>query len=338
MQIPWTTIGKRILAVIPILLGVTFLVVLATDLIPGSPAESLSSKGAFSPEQIAEIEARLGWDDPLIVRYVRYVGNVFLRFDFGESFFDNRPVGQALIEKVPATAELTLAAMAIALVLGVTIGIIAALRPFTAIDTASMVIALCGVSFPVFWLGLILQITFFPSIQRMPLGVDTTEFHWTGFYLIDTLVYGNPGDFGLAVKHLILPASALATIPLAIIARMTRASMMEVLSKDYIRTAKAKGLAGRVVVIKHALRNALIPVVTVAGLQLASLLGGAVLTETVFEWPGLGQYIYVAATKKDLPALQGSVLFVAMIFTMINLAVDLSYSLIDPRIRREGER
>lgn len=326
-------IGRRLVSTVPILLGVIFLVVAATDLIPGSPADRLSTRGAMSPEQIKAIEARYGWDQPLPIRYVRYVGSV-VQGDLGESIHSRKPVARELLEKVPATIELTFTAMFLALVIGVAIGVAAALWPFSWVDYSSMAAALIGISFPVFWLGLILQILIFASVQRIGLSYVVDEH--TGFYLIDTLIWGESGSFIDALKHLALPASALATIPLAVIARMTRASMMEVLSQDYVRTAKAKGLSLGVVVVKHALRNALIPIVTVSGLQFAGLLGGAVLTESVFQWPGLGSYIYQAAFNEDLPALQGSVLFVAVVFTLLNLLVDISYGIIDPRIRVGG--
>jgi len=331
--LPWVMIGKRLLATIPILLGVTFLVVASTELIPGSPAEKLSARGTMSAEQIREIEHLYGWDQPLPIRFLRYVGNV-TRGDLGVSIHSKRAIAEEILEKVPATLELTAAAMLLAVILGVSIGVIAALRPFTLIDYGSMIVALIGISFPVFWLGLIMQIAIFPSTQRIDFEFEVQTV--TGLYLIDTAFWGEPGAFLSSLKHLILPATALCTIPLAVIARMTRASMMEVLTKDYVRTARAKGLASQVVVVKHALRNALIPVVTIAGIQFASLLGGAVLTETVFQWPGLGKYIYTAAFNEDLPALQGAVLFVALVFTVINLAVDVSYGLIDPRIRSGG--
>jgi peptide/nickel transport system permease protein len=332
-RLPVVYILQRLLATIPILLGVVFLVVAATDLIPGSPADRLSSKGGLSSEQIKAIERENGWDLPLHIRYFTYLKNVIVDGDLGESIKRGTPVTQDLTQCIPATMELTVTAMILALILGVSMGVIAALKPFSIVDYGTMFVALCGISFPVFWLGIILQILIFPSSARVGALFDVDVV--TGFYLIDTLFWGAQGSFISAVKHLVLPASALATIPLAVIARMTRASMMEVLTKDYVRTAKAKGLPHTVVVIKHALRNALIPVVTITGLQFASLLGGAVLTETVFQWPGLGDYIYQAAFYEDLPALQGSVLFVAVVFTLLNLIVDISYGFIDPRIAVE---
>ena len=332
-QIPYVYIGKRILATIPILLGVTFLVIGAAEFIPGSRAERLSSKGALSQEQIAAIEKKYGWDKPFHERYLIYLKKVTLDGDWGQSSKTGQLVSDQLVKKIPATMELTIVAMILASFFGVIIGVVAALKPFSWIDYASMVGALTGISFPVFWLGIMLQLMIYPYSGRLPFELAATFEPVTNFYLIDTLFWGPEGSFIAALKHIALPAMALATIPLAVIARMTRASMMEVLTKDYVRTATAKGLARHIVIIKHALKNALIPIVTIAGLQLAALLGGAVLTESVFDWPGLGKYIVESAVAKDVVALQGAVLFVAVIFTLMNLLVDVSYGFIDPRIR-----
>jgi peptide/nickel transport system permease protein len=243
-------------------------------------------------------------------------------------------VTEELREKFPATIELALAATAIATALGLVLGVGAAVRPRGLIDGATSVVALTGISIPVFWLGLLLQIAIAPLTGRDE-AADMLEPEQvrTGLLLIDTALAGNWEYFGHALQHLALPAIALSTVPLATIARMTRASMLEALSQDFVRTAKAKGLSASAVVLKHALRNALIPIVTASGLHLAALLGGAVLTESVFSWPGIGSYIYESATKKDLPALQGAVLVVAVVYVVLNLIVDVSYGLIDPRVR-----
>lgn len=334
-MLPWLTIGKRLLAMIPILLGVSLLIIAATDFIPGSAADRLSTRGAMSREQIAAIEKEYGWDQPLPVRYGRFLKKLVTRGDLGRSVKTDQPVLRELIARVPATAELTLAAMAIALFFGLIIGIVAALKPASGWDYGSMFVALCGISFPVFWLGVMLQIAVHPYSGRV--GALFSIKPRTGFMLIDAALCPEEGALISALAHLMLPALALATIPLAVIARMTRAAMLEVLAQDYIRTARAKGLGSWAVVVRHGLRNALIPVVTVAGLQLASLLGGAILTESVFDWPGLGKYIYEAAFNEDIPALQGAVMFVAAVFTLINLGVDVSYNFIDPRIRAEAQ-
>lgn len=331
MRLSWIYIFKRLLATIPIILAVSFLVFGACALIPGTEADLVSARGVLSEEDIKAIEKELKLDQAFLIRYGSYLFQAVRYGDLGRSFKSDERVAEALIQRTPATLELTAAAMAMALVVGMLIGMIAALKAFTFLDYGSMFLALAGLSIPVFWLAMMLQIQFEATTGRIGSAFFIDES--TGLYLIDTLFSDQPGAFWSALRHLILPALALSTIPLAVIARMTRAAMLEVLAQDYVRTAWAKGLPGRVVVIKHALRNALIPVVTIAGLQFASLLGGAVLTESVFAWPGLGTYIYQAASNQDTQALQGGVIYLAVVFTVINLAVDVSYSLIDPRIR-----
>ncbi|GIW72017.1 MAG: peptide ABC transporter permease [Planctomycetota bacterium] len=326
---------RRLCQAVPVLLGVSLVVVLAAHLVPGSPGESfVGEKG--TPEKIRELNEALGWYDPLPVQWVRYVWGA-LHGDLGRSFASRRPVVDELGERIPATVELALAAALIAVPLGIGAGVAAALAhrfPWSLLDHGLSALALAGISFPVFWLGLLLQIYVYPAQQRLgPLSVLEPV---TGLYVLDAALAGDAALLADAALHLALPAVALATIPLAIIARMTRASMREVLAQDYIRTARAKGLGRVRVALRHALRNALVPVVTVSGVQLAALLGGAVLTETVFQWPGLGTYIVRAAQKKDLPALQGAVLVVAVVFVLANLAVDLAYAWLDPRIRAGG--
>ena len=321
---------RRLLATIPVLLGVTFLVVAATKLIPGSPGSMRSQK--LTKEEIAAIDSKYGYDRPLAVQYASYVGRV-ARGDLGTCWDHDEPVWGELVARFPATIELAVTAMILATVLGVALGIVAAVRPRGPLDWAIMTLALVGLSMPIFWLGVLLQIQF-PMAERLDLA-DVTFPERTGFYVIDALISREPERVVEVLKHLILPAIALATIPLATIARLTRGSLLEALQQDYIRTARAKGLAPRVVVMKHALRNALIPIVTALGLQLAALFGGAVLTETVFEWPGVGSYIVEAATNKDLPALQGAVLVVSVVYILANLIVDVSYGFVDPRVRVE---
>jgi peptide/nickel transport system permease protein len=325
---------RRLLATVPILLGVSFLVVLSAHLVPGSPGESfVGEKG--SPEKIRELNESVGWYDPLPVQWGRYVWRA-ARGDLGTSFGSKRRVARELFERIPATVELGLSAMAFAVVFGVPAGVLAAVaarRGGRAAlgDQALGVAALCGVSLPVFWLGLLLQIYVYPAQQRLSPAVDLEAV--TGLYVIDALIRGDRTALMDVLAHLALPALALGTVPLAITARMTRSAMLDVLSQDFVRTARAKGLAPARVVVRHALRNALVPIVTAIGLETATLLGGAVLTESVFQWPGLGTYIVRAAQKKDLPALQGAVLVVALVFVAANLAVDLIYGWLDPRIR-----
>jgi len=322
---------RRLLGTLPVLFGVTFLVVAATKLIPGSPGSMRGQK--MTREEIAAIDAKLGYDRPILVQYGSYVSKV-ARGDLGECWRPpNRPVWTELKERFPATIELATCAMLIATALGVLLGVVAAVRPRSLVDWTIMVGALVGLSMPIFWLGVLMQIVL-PIDQRLDY-TDTTFPVWSGFFLIDALRACEPRRVFEVSKHLLLPSCALATIPLATIARLTRSSLLETLQQDYIRTARAKGLAPRAVVMKHALRNALIPIVTAFGLQLAALLGGAVLTETVFSWPGVGRFIVESAVNKDLPALQGAVLVVSLVYIVANLIVDLSYGFIDPRVRVE---
>jgi len=323
-------VGKRLLATLPVLLGVTFLIVAATKLIPGSPGAMRGQK--LTKDEIAAIDHAFGYDRPLIVQFGNYLGKV-AHGDLGDSWSKSTPVLGELEEKFPATIELACAAMLVATVLGVAFGVIAALKPRGILDWSIMTSALVGLSMPIFWLGVLLQRQFAIS-QRLDLATIPPDGS-TGFYVIDAIRAQNGALLLEVLQHLALPALALATIPLATIARLTRASLLEVLQQDYVRTARAKGLAPRTVVLKHALRNALIPIVTAFGLQLAALLGGAVLTETVFSWPGVGSYIVEAAISKDLPALQGAVLVVSLVYVLANLLVDISYGLIDPRVRVE---
>jgi len=323
---------RRLLGTLPVLLGVTFLVVAATKLIPGSPGAMRGQK--LKADEIKAIDEKYGYDRPLAEQYARYVGRV-ARGDLGECWGHSpgRPVWDELKERFPATIELALAAMLIATVFGVGLGVLAAVKPRSFVDWTIMVGALVGLSMPIFWLGEILQIPF-PINQRIDYGLTNFE-EWSGFYVIDALRTRDGRVILDVLEHLALPSFALATIPLATIARLTRSSLLETLQQDYIRTARAKGLAPPAIVLKHGLRNALIPIVTALGLQLAALLGGAVLTETVFSWPGVGSYIVEAAVAKDLPALQGAVLVVSLVYILANLLVDLSYGLIDPRVRVE---
>lgn len=324
-------IARRLASLFPVILGVSFLIVLSTKLIPGSPAEMKSERG--SPAEVAAINAKYGYDRNVFTQWRLFVTGA-VQGDLGESWAHSQPVTQELRQMFPATIELALAATAIATLAGLVLGIGAAVRPRGLLDGLTSLVALGGISIPVFWLGLLLQLAIAPLTNREePEDYLEPELVRTGLLLVDTALAGRWEHFVHAAKHLALPALALSTVPLATIARMTRASMLEALSQDFVRTAKAKGLSARAVVLKHALRNALIPIVTASGLHLAALLGGAVLTESVFSWPGVGLYIYESATKKDLPALQGAVLVVAVVYVLLNLMVDVSYGVIDPRVR-----
>lgn len=347
-------IVRRTLGLIPVLVGISLLVFTLMRIIPADPALLILGERS-TPEARARLQEQLGLNAPLFfnleavrdtgnpaslfdAQYFDFVGGA-LRGDLGTSYFTRIDVRDGLAERFPATFELAVAAMLFALVIGIPAGVLAALNRGRAADTLFMIGALSGVSFPVFWLAIILIYIFAVNLGWLPpsgrLDVSLTfDFEpITGFYVLDGLLRGRPAVSWDAIKHLILPAIALGTIPLAIVVRMTRSAMLEVLGQDYVRTARAKGLRPRLVVNKHALRNALLPVVTVVGLSFGALLSGAILTETVFSWPGIGKWIYDAISSRDYPIIQGGVLFVAFVFVVINLLVDLSYALIDPRIQ-----
>jgi peptide/nickel transport system permease protein len=330
-------IVKRVLGVIPVLLCVSLLVFGFLRLIPGDPALVMLGERA-TQENINRVREQLGLNKPLYQQYLTFLGNA-LRGDLGRSVLRQEPVTQEIIRRFPATIELALSAMLVALIVGIPAGIISAVRRGSLFDMGGMLVALTGVSMPIFWLGLMLIFLFsvvlhiLPTGGRMEASAQFTPI--TNLLLLDTLLRGNPQAFLQTLRHLILPALALGTIPMAIIARMTRSSMLEVLNQDYIRTAHAKGLKERVVVIRHALRNAWLPIITVIGLQTGRLLSGAILTETVFSWPGIGRWLVDAIYARDYPIVQGVTLFIALLFVLVNLSVDILYALVDPRIRFE---
>ena len=305
-----TFVARRLLLAIPVLLGVVFVVMLTIELIPGDAVSLMLGEHA-TPEAVAKLRDYLGLDKPLLVRYVGYVGRV-ARGDLGRSIQQNRPVVDELADAWPATLELTAAALLIAAALGIAAGVISAVWPNSAFDALARLGSLFGLSMPVFWTGLVLIVVFALWLSWMPVGGT-----------------GSPA-------HLVLPAITLALPSLAMVARMTRSSVLDVLREDYVRTARAKGVAERLVVAKHALRNAAIPILTLLGLQAGQLMGGAVLTETVFAWPGLGRLMVKAIFARDYVLLQGAVLVFALAFVVINLAVDLAYGALDPRIARQG--
>lgn len=325
---------KRLLNLIPVLLGITLLVFLLLHLIPGDPAQILAGERA-TPETVEAIREQLGLNQPLPVQYFLFLGNL-LRFNLGNSIISGTPIIQEITTRWPATFELAVAAMLIALILGIPAGVLAAVRKNSALDHLTMSGSLLGVSMPVFWLGLLLIYLFAVNLQWLPPGLRISHEAFqpiTGFYVLDALLQGNWNVFKDVLAHLILPALTLSTIPLAIIARITRSAMLEVLSQDYIRTARAKGVLERWVIFKHALKNALLPVVTIIGLQFGALLGGAILTETIFTWPGIGSWIYDGILNRDYPVVQAGVIFVSISFVLINLLVDISYAFLDPRIQ-----
>ncbi|KPL18343.1 MAG: hypothetical protein AMJ92_08380 [candidate division Zixibacteria bacterium SM23_81] len=300
---------RRILLVIPVLFGVTLVTFVLMYVVPGDPVLSMVGE-RYDQETIESLRAELHLNDPLPVQYLRYIWGV-VRGDLGRSFITRRPVMESILEKFPNTLRLAFSAMVVATLIGLVVGIISAVKPYSIWDRLSMTFALAGISVPVFWVGLILILIVAVQLRLLP-----------------------PSGFGGGhIKYLILPAITLGTRSSAFIARMTRANMLEVIHEDYIRTARSKGLREFWVINKHALRNVLIPIITVLGMDFGSYLSGSVLTESIFGWPGLGRYTLLAILKRDFPVIQGAVLFMAVVFVTVNLAVDLLYSVLDPRIR-----
>ena len=327
---------RRLFQLIPILIGVSILVFIWIRLLPGSPAQALLGERA-TPQSIAQLRHQYGLDQPLYVQYWRYLVETVGHLNLGTSIKTFRPVTEELQLRFPATVELALAAMIFAVGFGIPLGFLAAKRYGSAFDHGSLIASLIGISIPIFFLGLILKYVFavrlgwLPSIGRESVLAERP--HPTNFYLLDAIIEGDPEGFWDAVRHLILPAIALGSIPLAVVARITRASVLDVQNEDYVRTARAKGLAPRIVDYRHVMRNALLPVTTIIGLQAGLLLSGAVLTETIFAWPGIGSWLKDAIFNRDYPVLQGGILFLALVFVFVNLLVDISYAIINPRIR-----
>lgn len=326
---------RRLLALVPVMLGVSLLTFLLLRLTPGDPALVILGERA-TPDRVAELREQLGLNRPIPVQYLLFL-NQILHGDLGRSIISNVPVIDELKARMPATIELVIVAMIFGLLIGIPAGIVAAMRRNTIFDYLSMVGALIGVSMPIFWIGLLAIYLFAVDLRWVPpSGRIDPELNFqrqTNFYIIDAIISGNWQALGNVLHHLIMPAFILSLVTLPILARLTRSSMLEVLQQDYIRTAWAKGLRERAVVIRHALRNAMLPVITVVGLQFGGLLGGAILTETIFAWPGMGLWIYQAIQQRDYPIVQAGVLVAATIYVVINLLVDISYSLFDPRIR-----
>ncbi len=326
---------RRALESIPVIIGVSILVFMLLRLIPGDPAIAILGERA-TPENIAAIRERLGLNKPLPEQYIIWIGNL-LQGDLGNTVRGNIPIANELRSRFPATIELSLVAITLATVIGVPMGIFSAVRRNSPVDTATMFGALLGVSVPIFVLGLLLiylfgvQLKLLPFIGRIDSGIKLET--RTGLFVIDSILTGNWEALQNTLSHLILPAITLFTVPLAIIARITRSSMLEVLNQDYIRTARAKGLGERPVIFSHALRNALLPIVTIIGLQLGTLLSGAVLTETIYSWPGIGKWLFDSIIARDYPIVQSVTLIVSLIYVIINFTVDILYALVDPRIR-----
>lgn len=328
---------RRLLQLVPVLLGISLLVFLFLQLIPGDPAVTLLGDRA-TLEQIESLRERMGLNEPLPLQYLSFLGSL-MRLDLGTSIFTGVPIWDEIRLRWPATFELSVMAMLIALIVGIPAGVIAAVRKNSIIDNVTMSGSLLGVSMPVYWLGLLLVYLFAVNLQWLPpsgrIGIDVgySFERITGFFILDALIQGNFRALQDVIAHLVLPALTLSTIPLAILARITRSAMLEVLSQDYIRTARAKGLLELWVISKHALKNAMLPVVTIIGLEFGTLLGGAILTETIFSWPGIGKWIYEGILQRDYPVVQGGVVFVAFVFVLVNLIVDISYAFLDPRIQ-----
>ena len=326
---------RRLLLLVPILIGLSLLVFFWVRALPGGPAQALLGERA-TPETIAAIERQYGLDKPIYVQYWRFVKQ-YGRGDFGDSITSRRPVLEELKQRFPATVELALAAMVFALVLGIPLGFVAAKRYGSVTDHASLLASLLGISIPIFFLAILLKFVFavelgwLPTVGRLSVLIDLE--HPTNFYILDAILTGNTEALWDGLKHLVLPAVALGTIPLAIIARITRAAVLDVQNEDYVRTARAKGLSPGIVDRRHVMRNALLPITTIVGLQVGLLLSGAVLTETVFAWPGMGTWLVQAIEDRNFPVIQGGILFLALVFVIVNLLVDLSYALINPRIR-----
>ncbi len=330
---------RRLLLLVPILLGLSILLFIWIRALPGSPAQALLGERA-TEEAIQEVRDQLGLDDPIYVQYWRYL-QTLAHGDLGASVYSHRLVTDEIRERFPATVELALAAMLFAVSFGVPLGFYAAKRHGGAFDHFSLFSSLIGVSIPIFFLAILLKYAFavklawLPSVGRQ--DVLLTAEHPTNFYVLDGIITRNWIASWDAVKHLILPAIALGSIPLAIIARITRASVLDVQNEDYVRTARAKGLPPRTVDRSHVFRNAMLPVVTVIGLQVGLLLSGAILTETVFAFPGMGTWVQEAIKHRDYPVLQGGILFIAIIVVLMNLLVDIAYGFLDPRIRLAGK-
>jgi len=328
---------RRLALTVPTFVALMFVTFMMIRLVPGDPIEVRRGERGISPERLAELRHEMGLDQPIWKQFVDYVWGL-LHGDFGVSIITKNPVLSEFLHLFPATVELSFCALIFATVIGIPAGVIAASRRGGIYDQTLMGLALTGYSMPIFWWGLILILISSITLGLTPVSgrVDLIKFYYpqvTGFMLVDSLISGQKGAFFDAVRHLILPTIVLGTIPLAIIARMTRSSMLEVLEEDYVRTARAKGLAPWRVVGVHALRNALIPVVTVIGLSVGSLLAGAVLTETIFSWPGVGKWLIESIGRRDYPALQGGIMLISSIVIVVNLLVDLTYGLINPRIR-----
>jgi peptide/nickel transport system permease protein len=323
------------LQIIPVLLGVSLVVFFMVRAIPGDPAQIMLGQQA-TQAQVAQVSESMGLDKPIFVQYGLFLKDA-LSGDLGTSIVTGRPVTVELLERLPATFELTTFAMLVAVLVGVPVGVIAAVKQYSLLDKVTSVLALTGISMPIFWLAMILVVIFGVNLELLPfpgrldptIGITSI----TGLVLVDSLLTLNFAGFWDGLLHLIMPALALGTIPMAVVMRMTRSSMLEVMNEDYVRTARAKGVVPWRVVFKHALRNAMLPTITVIGLLVGLLMGGSIITETIFSWPGIGLYVYNSINARDYASVQGVVLYGALLFVLINLVVDILYAVLDPRVR-----
>jgi dipeptide transport system permease protein len=329
---------SRLLTFLPTFIGVTLISFAFIRVLPGDPIIVMAGERGMSDERYQELVAELGYDRPILVQYWEYLGGV-IQGDLGDSFVTKRPVWDEFFALFPATLELSACAMTLAILIGLPAGVIAAVYRGKFFDRALMSTALIGYSMPIFWWALLLIIVFSGNLQWTPVSGRIDLLYYfddvTGFMLIDSILSGQKGAFISAVRHLILPTIVLATVPLAVIARQTRSAMLEVLSEDYIRTAKAKGLRPARINGMHAMRNALIPVITVIGLSVGTLLAGAILTETIFSWPGIGKWMVDSIFRRDYPVVQGGLLLIALMVMIVNLIVDVLYGFINPKIRKQ---
>ncbi|GLX64077.1 dipeptide ABC transporter permease DppB [Proteus sp. DFP240708] len=332
---------QRLGLVIPTFIGITLLTFIFVHLIPGDPVMIMAGERGLSPERHAYLMAELGLDKPLWQQYLNYLNGI-LHGDLGISLKSRIPVWDEFLPRFKATLELGVCAMIFAVSVGIPVGVLAAVKRGSIFDHTAISVSLAGYSMPIFWWGIMLIMLVSVKLDLTPVSGRLADSVFlddsnplTGFMLIDTFIWGEEGDFLDAVHHIILPAIVLGTIPLAVIVRMTRSSMLEVLGEDYIRTARAKGLSRARVILIHALRNAMLPVVTVIGLQVGTMLAGAILTETIFSWPGLGRWLIDALQRRDYPVVQGGVLLIATMIIFVNLLVDVLYGIVNPRIRHK---
>lgn len=331
-------IFNKLLYLVPTLLGITIVAFGFVRVLPGDPVTLLAGERGISPERHAQLSAQLGFDRPIWEQYFDFLVRL-AHGDFGNSLVTKKPVLDEFLTLFPATLELAFCAIVIATLIGVPVGVLAAIKRGSWFDQISMTAALVGFSMPIFWWGLLLIIFFSGTLGWTPVsGRMSLMFYFdtpTGFMLIDSLLSGQSGAFRSALSHLVLPAIVLATIPLAVIARQTRSAMLEVMGEDYVRTARAKGLPAKRVVMVHALRNAMVPVITTIGLQVGLLMAGAILTETIFSWPGVGKWMIDSISRRDYPVVQSGLLLIAGMVMIVNLLVDLTYGFINPRIRHK---